>query len=454
MPLTQNISGPSGQMYAEQKITPDETKFTRDNTSSAYYNSPYFVAHKNQVQAIPPTRKDAKNVQQPVLLSDFLPKSVLTGITTAKKISFHATGDTGAAKVNARQTVGTALSHQAAVADAMAKDVQASGGAAPAFFFHLGDVIYNFGEGQYYYDQFYEPYRDYDRPIFAIPGNHDGMVFGQGSTAPQFPTLDAFLTNFCSPAPGPSPDGGGLVRSAMTQPGVYFTLDAPFVSIIGLYSNVLDGPGVISSQNGHFPIVNDQLDFLISELTRLKPKRQSGERAVILALHHPPLSADAKHGGSTGELQDIDSCCKKVNFWPDVVLSGHAHLYQRFTRSHPNGKQAPYVVCGAGGFAATPPRGGAVSAPVTSGDHTLEVAPIVEFGYLTVTTDAKTLTVTFKSVAPGGAPVEKDTVTLDLQSGTLTAGGHGAPPARKPGKRPPAGGGRAKPAARGRRGKP
>ena len=30
------------------------------------------------------------------------------------------------------------------------------------------------------------------------------------------------------------------MRSAMTQPGVYFTLDAPMVSIIGLYSNVLE----------------------------------------------------------------------------------------------------------------------------------------------------------------------------------------------------------------------
>ena len=48
--------------------------------------------------------------------------------------------------------------------------------AAPAFFFHLGDVIYNFGEADYYYDQFYEPFRAYDRPIFAIPGNHDGAV--------------------------------------------------------------------------------------------------------------------------------------------------------------------------------------------------------------------------------------------------------------------------------------
>jgi hypothetical protein len=32
----------------------------------------------------------------------------------------------------------------------------------------------------------------------------------------------------------------------MDEPGVYFTLDAPFVSIIGLYTNALEGPGIIS----------------------------------------------------------------------------------------------------------------------------------------------------------------------------------------------------------------
>ena len=452
MPLTQNLIGPNGQMYAEQKITPDETKFTRDNNSSKYYVSPYYTAHKNQVQPIPSPRQGAS----PLVLDDFLPKPVLTAIKGAKKIIFHATGDTGAAKVNARQSVGTALGHQAAVADAMAREVQAAGSAGPAFFFHLGDVIYNFGEGQYYYDQFYEPYREYDRPIFAIPGNHDGMVFGQGSTAPQFPTLDAFLANFCSPAPGPSPDGGGLLRSVMTQPGVYFTLDAPFVSIIGIYSNVLDGPGVISSQKGHFQLADDQLTFVTAELIRLKQKRQSGLPAVILAVHHPPLSADAKHGGSTGELQDIDTACKNAKFWPDVVLSGHAHLYQRFTRVHPNGNQAPYVVCGAGGFAATPPRGGPLVAPLKSGDHTLEIAPIVEFGYLTVTVDAgaAALTITFKSVVPGGVPLEKDSVTLDLQKGVVTAGGHGTPPAPGRRGRPSPRGGGAKRPGRGRRGKP
>lgn len=418
---TQRLSGPGGRLYAEPQPSPDETAFQTPNNSAAYYNSPYFEAHKNQVQPIPAPRK---NVPLQLNLSDFVPAEVAASIASEKEITFHAVGDTGAAKVSALQTQATAIAHQASVADAMARDVHPDG-SGPAFFYHLGDVIYNFGEGQYYYDQFYEPYRAYDRPIFAIPGNHDGMVFGQGSSAPQIPTLDAFLTNFCATSPGPSPDAGGLIRSVMTQPGVYFTLDAPFVSIIGLYSNVLDGPGVISSQGGHFPLVDDQLTFLQSELTRLKPDRRAGNRAVILALHHPPLSADSKHSGSTGVEADIDACCKAAGLWPDAVLSGHAHLYQRFTRVVNGKQQTPYIVAGCGGFAATKPLGSLPAAPITIGDHTLEIDPIVEFGYLTITTDAKTLSITFKTADSTGA-TERDSVTVDLQHGTVSSGGNGS----------------------------
>ena len=49
-------------------------------------------------------------------------------------------------------------------------------GNRPAFLFHLGDVVYNFGESRYYYDQFYEPYRAYPAPVFAVAGNHDSFV--------------------------------------------------------------------------------------------------------------------------------------------------------------------------------------------------------------------------------------------------------------------------------------
>jgi len=125
-------------------------------------------------------------------------------IEAAKKISFHAVGDTGAAKVSASQHAAEAIAHEASVADAMADDVHGGGPTGPAFFFHLGDVVYNFGEAQYYYDQLYAPFRAYDRPIFAIPGNHDGMVFGEDSAAPTVPTLEAFVRNFCNrEGPGP-----------------------------------------------------------------------------------------------------------------------------------------------------------------------------------------------------------------------------------------------------------
>lgn len=411
--MASKLIGPGGRLYADPAPGPDEVQFMENNTSAQYYSSPYYLAHKDQVQPIPPRRNN-----QPLSLTDFLPAEVISTINKAGKITFHSVGDTGAAKVTRSQTAATAIGHEAAVADAMSADVQKQGLAGPAFFFHLGDVIYNFGEAQYYYDQFYEPFRAYDRPIFAIPGNHDGMVFGPTSSAPKIPTLTAFLENFCAPKTARSPDAGALMRSVMTQPGVYFTLDAPFVSIIGLYSNVLDsGAGIISSQEGHFPITDDQLTFLKSELTRLKPEREALRRAVIIAVHHPPLSADAKHGGSTGLTKDLDDCCKAAGLWPDMILSGHAHLYQRFTRNLPNGKQTPYVVSGSGGFSATTPK--PIAAGTTIGDHTLVIDPIVAFGYLTLETDAKTLTATFKTADNAGVKV-RDSVTVDLKTGKIT----------------------------------
>ncbi len=66
------------------------------------------------------------------------------------------------------------LRHEATVADVRwpPRLTGAVAEATPAFCFHLGDVIYNFGvEAEYYYDQFYEPFRAYDRPrCFVIPG--------------------------------------------------------------------------------------------------------------------------------------------------------------------------------------------------------------------------------------------------------------------------------------------
>jgi calcineurin-like phosphoesterase family protein len=412
-----NLIGVHGRLFADPHPAPDATSFQVDNTSQQYYQSPYYLAHKSQVQPVPAPRTDPPHVD----LAEVLGADVLGPIMTAKKISLHAVGDTGAAKVNAFQTAAQALANEESVADAMTADLEQKGADAPAFFFHLGDVVYYFGEAQYYYDQFYDPFRGYDRPIFAIPGNHDGAVFGAGADQPQVPTLEAFLRNFCAVTPGLSPDAGALVRSTMTQPGVYFTLDAPLVSIIGLYTNVLEGPGVMSSQQGKFPIGDDQLRFLTAELTRLKPLRAAGERAVIIACHHPPVSVDSKHGGSTGLAADIDTACQNAGFWPDAVLSGHAHLYQRFTRAVAN-REIPYVVAGSGGFAATSPATKIPAGGVTIGEYTLVAPPLIEFGFLTITVDTgaqpATLTISFDSRGLESV----DSVTVDLPTGRIAAG--------------------------------
>jgi hypothetical protein len=74
-------------------------------------------------------------------------------------------------------------------------------------------VVYSFGETQYYYDQFNEPYRDYPAPILAVAGNHDGMVAPDVHAA----SLAGFLRSFCADTFVVTPEAGGLSRTAQIQ---------------------------------------------------------------------------------------------------------------------------------------------------------------------------------------------------------------------------------------------
>jgi hypothetical protein len=404
---TRNLRGPGGQLFGDPAPRPDESSFQVDNTSEQYYSSPYYAQHQNDVEAVP-----LGPPQAPLALQDVTGVDFLAPIVAANRVHFHVVGDTGA-------SASSAITHEASVADAMAAALNGAATDAPAFFFHLGDVIYNFGEAGYYYDQFYEPFRAYDRPIFAIPGNHDGAVtYTAGGLQPDVPSLQAFIANFCTPAPQKPQDSGGLARTTMTQPGVYFTLDAPFVSIIGLYTNVLEGPGVITDENGAYPTLrgDQQFGWLVSELQRLAPLRKAMDRAVILACHHPPVSADLTHGGTTGLANDLERAFSTADFWPDAVVSGHAHIYQRFAREL-GGRQIPYVVAGSGGHNALVPTGEQRGeAPRTWNEYTLEVGPTAAYGYLTITVDmsnpsSRTLTIAF--TAPAN-PAAADSVSVTL----------------------------------------
>ncbi len=325
----------------------------------------------------------------------------------AGQIVFHSVGDTG--DVHGPQT-------QSLVADKMVADFhEPKPEDVPSFFFHLGDVVYYFGEPTYYYDQFYEPYRDYPAPILAVAGNHDGVVYARDPN----PTLQGFLENFCTAKAGQAQDAGGLLRSTMIQPGVYFTFEAPFVRVLALYSNVLEDPGVISDQGGTMTALDGrQVAYLTAALQRAKAEHFTG--AMIVAVHHPPITGGATHGGSPLMLADIDAAAKAAGMWPHAIFSGHAHNYQRFTRTV-NGLHVAHLVAGCGGHSPLSKMKTTYRTPyVVDATLTLENYDDGDFGYLRVVVNAKTMTVEFHPQSDGGTTkTPNDVVTIDLATHTV-----------------------------------
>src|SRR6202158_2330315 len=395
-PVTYTPISANDPIFGEPAPSSDPTRFLDQPHDSGYYK----ILNRTLLQPIPAPRDPNSQVMSLETAWGSKGAKKVQAIKANKQIVFHSAGDTGPTK---------------------------GPGTVAAFFFHLGDVVYNFGEDEYYYDQFYAPFRDYQAPIFAIPGNHDGMVYpGQ-----QAPTLDAFLRNFCSPSWAKLPEAGGVTRTAMMQPAVYFELDAPFVRIIGLYSNVLEGPGVISSQkDAKSPVTDVQLTFLENQLTQAKKDNYKG--ALILAVHHPPFTAGSTHGGSPKMLADLDSIFTKTGVYPHAVISGHAHNYQRFTRTESYG-ETPYVIAGSGGHAANPLRIGKNLTPIrTPLDITGQVSGVTvkqvtletyfeQFGYLRVVANDSLLSLEFQEVASGvDSKSPTDIVTVDLKTHKLT----------------------------------
>jgi hypothetical protein len=361
-------------------------------------------------------------------------------IQSAGNIVFHSIGDTGGIKEP---------SHQFAVADAMTKDVGQADykSGRPAFCYHLGDVVYYFGQERYYFDQFYDAYRDYDGPIFAIPGNHDGEMFPKEQAKY---SLEAFYNNFCSKKPVKDPAAQGFSRTTMTQPGVYFTLDAPYVKIIGLYSNTGESTGIISDAT----VGTAQSDFLLAQLKAAaaqRAKKGGAPFALILAVHHPPFTISNDHFPSPAMLAQIDKACQQAKIWPDLVLSGHAHLYERYTRTLPSkytqltsvkSFQIPYVVAGNGGYLnlskVRTGKGGADPQPGVAGNDgkgnplTLDVYNNTTFGFLRLTISPSSLLLESLGVDEStGQTSTIDRFTVDL-SGHVVKGA--APKSRiKPG---------------------
>jgi len=366
-------------------------------------------------------------VDPPVMdLSAVLPAAAIAQIQAAGQLVFHSVGDTGGIVKPAAQL---------AVADAMCADLANKTYATgePAFFYHLGDVVYYFGQQQYYPEQFYDPYRNYDAPIFAIPGNHDGVLYSQ---EPVSYSLQPFVENFCAASPVAAVPS--FSRTTMTQPGCYWVLTAPFTRFIGLYSNTGEEMGVLEDDS---TIGQDQITFLEQQLAAALAARNASNaapEALILAVHHPPFTGSSQHFPSAAMLADIDSCCTQAGIWPDLVLSGHAHLYERYTRTMASdGREIAYVVAGNGGYynlstmkmnvAGVKPQPGQHSEPDGQGNTiNLDQYNETDFGFLRIAVSASEIVVVSLGVDPnaavGTAPAVIDSFIVNLAAHSVTTG--------------------------------
>jgi hypothetical protein len=405
----------SGPVFAQPVPTADPTRFkVKHPSDDPTYKEIEELNREHKIQPLPfpPPRGgvEPRLTLQQVLGAN---TTAIDKITSAGQIVFHSTGDCGSTRGPQTQNM---------VTDKMVSDFQESEPSeVPQFNLLLGDVVYSFGEVQYYYDQFYEPYRDYPAPILAVAGNHDGMVAPEVHVA----SLAAFLRNFCATTFEVMPEAGGLSRTAQIQPGVFFTFEAPFVRILTLYSNTLEDPGVIAN-----PIIgHSQLDYLKAALGRVKSEKYTG--ALIVADHHPFYTAGSTHGWSIEMLGQIDAICNEVGVWPHAFLSGHAHNYQRFTRTRSaGGAQIPYLICGNGGHnvAALVKGGPPLRAPQilqaakgSSADElVLENYDDKNYGYLRIVVTSTQLRIEYHPASDGpSTKTPDDFVTVDLKSRKL-----------------------------------
>jgi|SRR5271165_172734 len=361
-------------------------------------------------------------------LSHLLTADDVKRITDAGVLVFHTVGDTGDYRGQ----------EQDFVAEMMTQDAQdLPDNNKAAFFYHLGDVIYFAGDIIKYSDNFYTTYKDYPGFIVSIPGNHDCQPDdpADGPGDPNKTPLDGWVQNFM--ATDPSQPGSGKTGTSRTQmdlPNVYWTFTTPFATIIGLFSNV-------GELEGEFH--QDQIDWFQGELTAA-----DANRALIVTVHHPPFSGDSEHTGSSVVDKMLSDSFAATKRYPNLVLSGHVHNYQRFTNTvqGPKGQlELAYIVAGAGGYQKLGKlqqiQGAYPSVPLSVGNSlTLEQYDQDNFGFLRVEVSKTQIVGTYMSApyVAGSTPSasEVESFTVDLVNHTVVTGG-GSGPGPNPPTKPP-----------------
>ena len=215
------------------------------------------------------------------------------------------------------------------------------------FMFICSDVIYPAGGAAEYGPKFFEPYRQWDRPVYAIPGNHDW-----------YDDCTGFMHWFCG-APDPPPrqrlslspkrllrsvlwrhaprsDPGELAAMAaggppLGQPASYFAIDIGPVLLVAIDTGI---KGTVD---------RDQAAWL----RRLS--RESDKPKILLS--GKPIYVDGKYrpGVIEGSKETVDSIVTAPEHRYVAAVGGDIHNYQRYPVRLEDGRTILYLVCGGSG---------------------------------------------------------------------------------------------------------
>ncbi len=210
------------------------------------------------------------------------------------------------------------------------------------------DVIYPTGSVNEYGTKFFRPYKDYDAPIYAVPGNHDwydglGGFMRIFCGAPELPPATrpkAFSAAWIRRLFWKNPDVPDEARLAeaqslrsrpsqrVTQPGPYWAIDAGPLRIVGIDTGIIGG------------IDRDQGEWLRRVSAGPKPKiLVTGKPIYVDGAYHPC----AIEGGGTVDEIVRDPACNYV-----AAIGGDIHNYQHYP-VRVGDRVIEYVVSGGGG---------------------------------------------------------------------------------------------------------
>jgi Calcineurin-like phosphoesterase len=252
-----------------------------------------------------------------------------------EEVSFIVVGDTGEGDASQHAVVRPLL--------ARGRDTD--------FMVVCSDVIYPAGDAEDYGAKFYDPYEDYARPIYALPGNHDwydglvGFMYHLCGAEPSaFPAAEQRASSLKErlrrllwrrpakrsleelPVRRRTEDGR---RSDQRSP--YFAIETGPLLIVGIDTGM--GGAIDRDQGGWLRRISREINRPKLLLTG-KPLYVDGE-------HHPyPIE-----GGGT-----VDEIVRAPEHNYVAAIGGDIHNYQRYSVKV-SGRETPlyYIVSGGGG---------------------------------------------------------------------------------------------------------